>query len=106
MTRAERTNGALAEIAGERSRQVNVEGWSEKHDDEHDNGEMAAAASVYAALAALPPVSYEAFAPGEPPNRWPWDPKWFKPSTPRRDLVKAAALIVAEIERIDRLAGR
>lgn len=96
----------MAEIASERSRQVNVEGWTEAHDDEHGNGEMAAAASVYAAVAALPPVSYGAFAPGDAPNRWPWDPEWFKPTTPRRDLVKAAALIVAEIERQDRAAGR
>jgi hypothetical protein len=35
---------------------------------------------------------------------WPWDLKWWKPTTPRRDLVKAAALIVAEIERLDRAA--
>ena len=27
---------------------------------------------------------------------------WFKPTTPRRDLVKAGALIIAEIERLDR----
>lgn len=32
----------------------------------------------------------------------PWDEKWWKPKNPRRDLVKAGALILAEIERIDR----
>ncbi|MEB3421767.1 hypothetical protein VK682_24660 [Salipiger manganoxidans] len=37
---------------------------------------------------------------------WPWDRKWWKPTTPRRDLVKAGALIVAEIERLDRAALR
>jgi hypothetical protein len=37
-------------------------------------------------------------------SQWPggWDWSWFKPTTPRRDLVKAGALIVAEIERLDR----
>jgi hypothetical protein len=33
---------------------------------------------------------------------WPWDRKWWKPTDRRRDLVKAAALILAEIERLDR----
>jgi len=27
---------------------------------------------------------------------------WFKPTDPRRDLVKAGALCIAEIERLDR----
>ena len=33
---------------------------------------------------------------------WPWDWSWWKPRTPRKNLIRAAALIVAEIERIDR----
>ena len=33
---------------------------------------------------------------------WPWAASWWKPKNRRRDLVRAAALIVAEIERIDR----
>ena len=41
---------------------------------------------------------------GVRPATWPWDWKWWKPTNPRRDLVKAAALILAEIDRIDRAA--
>ena len=37
---------------------------------------------------------------------WPWDPHWFKTSSRRRDLIKAGALILAEIERLDRMAER
>ena len=37
---------------------------------------------------------------------WPWDAEWFKPSSSRRDLVKAAALLLAEIERDDRAASK
>jgi len=35
---------------------------------------------------------------------WPikWMAAWFKPTDPRRDLVKAGALCIAEIERLDR----
>lgn len=34
-----------------------------------------------------------------------WDMQWWKPGSPRRNLVKSGALILAEIERIDRAAG-
>jgi len=39
---------------------------------------------------------------GEGKIAWPWDPKWWKPKDRRRDLVRAAALIIAEIDRHDR----
>jgi hypothetical protein len=39
------------------------------------------------------------------PKMWPWARQWWKPTGARRDLVKAAALLLAEIERIDRAAG-
>lgn len=38
-------------------------------------------------------------------HAWPWDAEWWKPTDNRRDLVKAAALIIAEIERLDRAEG-
>ena len=38
----------------------------------------------------------------KPPSYWPWEPRWWKPKNPRRDLVRAAALLIAEIERLDR----
>ena len=41
-----------------------------------------------------------------PPSMWPWTSEWWKPSTRRRMLVKAAALILSEIERLDRAASR
>jgi hypothetical protein len=33
---------------------------------------------------------------------WPFERSAWKPKSPRSDMVKAAALIVAEIERLDR----
>lgn len=42
---------------------------------------------------------------GGKPWGWPWDASWWKPNARRRNLVKAGALILAEIERIDRAAG-
>jgi len=87
-----------AEIAAERRRQVSEEGLTPKHDDANNTEEMAEAAAAYALSAAQLPDTAE--------DVWPvnWDKKWFKPTTPRRDLIKAGALIVAEIERLDRAA--
>lgn len=89
---------AWLEVMGERIRQVAVEGWM----PEHDNGELARAAGCYAWIAAQSDGLRDVFI------TWPaeWTPEWWKPTDRRRDLVKAGALILAEIERLDRFAGR
>jgi hypothetical protein len=95
-------------IAAERQRQIDVEGWTPEHDDQHENGELAIAAGTYALHAGLTTEGdrhASDFGRGNPPGPWPWAPEWWKPSSPRRDLVKAAALLLAEIERLDRLSG-
>jgi hypothetical protein len=94
------TGGVLA-IAAERQRQVNEEGWSLDHDDTHSSGEMSAAASAYA-FSAFNNTTYRAYA-SDPIGFWPWDESWWKPKSPREDLVRAGALIAAEIDRLDRL---
>jgi hypothetical protein len=35
---------------------------------------------------------------------WPFDGSWLKPKSAREDLVRAGALIAAEIDRLDRVA--
>lgn len=95
----------IEEIAKERTRQVEQEGWTSEHDDQHDPGELAGAAAAYSLYTAneLHPNSQgDGFDAEHLPPGWCWEPAWFKPTTPRRNLIKAAALIVAEIERIDR----
>lgn len=103
---------AVEDVIAERIRQVEAEGWTPEHDDDHDRGEMALAAAVYARGATLDdPDRYvmdEFGLTGTPGNlliAWPWAKSWWKPHSRRRDLVKAAALIVAEIERLDRKAA-
>jgi hypothetical protein len=97
----------IDEIAAERVRQIGKEGWTAEHDDEHETGEMAVAAALYA----IGPVGQDAIVVPIAPNwraetllarLWPWSFDWWKPKTRRRDLIRAAALIVAEIERLDR----
>ena len=88
---------ALDDIATERRRQILEKGWRAGHDDLHRRAELATAASCYALNAAASPLRLV-------PHNWPWDTRWWKPTNTRRDLVKAGALIVAEIERLDRAA--
>ena len=88
---------AALDVLAERCRQVEAEGWTPEHDDTHSHGEMAAAAACYAFTGAQ--------SPHEITNRiWPWSFDWWKPVDNRRNLVKAGALIIAEIERLDRAA--
>lgn len=89
-------------IAQERSRQIEAEGWTPAHDDEHISGEMANAARSYAKVVSLQVCCV---APRQTsPLEWPWDEEWWKPSPdPICNLVKAGALIAAEIDRLQRM---
>lgn len=94
---------AAHDVFGERKRQQNVEGWTPEHDDQHESGEMSRAAGLYAISAGFASKYLEGETKTCPvPDSWPWADEWWKPTNTRRDLVKAAALILAEIERIDR----
>ncbi len=87
-----------------------------EHDDDHSKGELAMAAIAYAASACaavqaaaeqgmrLGDLDYAAMGAGVP-EFWPWFSDQWKPKSIRRDLVRAAALLIAEIDRLDR-AGR
>jgi len=89
------TRGVLDEIYQERRRQLD-EGYDAEHDDTHSEGEIAA----YAACMALPPdYRYTHVVEALTPVDW---------NTPvysgrRRDLIKSVAMLVAEVERLDRV---
>lgn len=100
---------AIEDVVNERQRQQLVEGYTTDRDDSYTYGELAGAAACYARhvngrswVFGSNPDDYQA----EPmPDSWPWDEEHWKPKSPRQDLVRAAALIIAEIERIDRALG-
>lgn len=92
---------AIEDIAAERRRQIEVEGFSAVCDDLYTQGELPAAAACYATGRAIVAVGPWFDGAG---SVWPWSRRWWKPTDRRRDLIKAGALIVAEIERLDRLA--
>lgn len=94
---------AARDVLAERRRQVEVEGWAPERDDhEHDRGQLACAAGCYALHSALMMEGYPDAYAEKVPAPWPWSPEWWKPKDARRNLVKAGALILAEIERLDR----
>lgn len=117
-TPASRMTPALLAVIAERERQVLRQGWTPEHDDDHADLALALAAACYAAapeLAMFPKQEDESGGRGETPvwrtyqvpELWPssWHAKWWKPKDRRTDLVRAAALILAEIERLDRASG-
>lgn len=84
---------ALRDVVAERRRQVEGEGWSAAHDDAHTAGELAQAGACYLLYSST-----------QTPAFWPWSPAWWKPKGYRSNFVRAAALVLAELERIDRAA--
>lgn len=90
-------------IAAERQRQIEEEGWTAEHDDNHGPGALAGSASAYA-MSASGTLIVGADTPVilDPPPFFGFDAAWWKPKTPREDLVRAGALIAAEIDRLDR----
>ncbi|HFH3670230.1 hypothetical protein [Pseudomonas aeruginosa] len=94
---------AWLDVQAERRRQITAEGWTPEHDDEHSHGQMARASACYALAGSSAPNDGTAALLVS--LAWPWDEQWWKPSTARRDMVKACALGLAEIERLDRTAA-
>ena len=89
------TREVFRQIEQERQRQIS-KGYDADHDDAHVCGEIAKAAACYA-IAGL----------GDQVKRkwlWPWEEAAFKDEGRLKNLVKAAALLVAEIERCERIS--
>lgn len=112
MNRKEQFMSGTELITAERQRQIDAEGWTPEHDDRHDTGELLYAACAYIdwsdaqAKELLDDADWRegVLRDEEPvPHVWPWDASWWKPSEdPIRNLVKAGALIAAEIDRLQR----
>lgn len=101
---------AMLAIIAERRRQIEVEGWTQEHDDTaHLPGDLAQAGACYAADVWRWTSSNQNERDAllfRAPGKWPWAGYWWKPQGFRRDLVRAGALIVAELEKHDRARMR
>lgn len=91
---------AWADVCNERARQV-FKGYTAAHDDEHDVEDLSEAAISYMMRAAHRPLGAQDYWPfiGDMPSRTAGE-------TERDDLVKAAAMALAAIERFDRKQER
>lgn len=89
-------------IAAERQRQITEEGWTPEHDGLHARGQLAEAAACYAM------TDFHRGCGGVVPEWWPWSDEYWKPCPDDRvrELVKAGALIAAEIDRLCAEASR
>lgn len=92
----------LDAISAERTRQMQQEGYTAGHDDEHKHNELVLAAECYLAAAVVSdrngglPVM-------RPPMKWPWAmDEWHPKPTAVENLAIAGALVAAEIDRIER----
>lgn len=118
-----REGEAIRLIQAERGRQISGEGWTEEHDDSHTDESLAMAAALYAAPKPLYEVrqcengvrwvdpwpwqrteTYHRYGDGDPTYRVADGDNRSKHPR-RRRLVIAGALILAEIERLDRAAS-
>jgi hypothetical protein len=86
---------AQRDVLKERAEQCTREGFTPAHDDAYAIGQLAEVGACYA-------HAFKRTYGQAAPLNWPWGDHWWKPTTPRRNLVKAAACIIAEIEKMDR----
>ena len=91
----------LDDIAAERQRQC-LKGYDAAHDDKHNDGEIALGAALYAIPYEMPGMEQDNFIRLHMMLDLSYD--WSLKPEPdhRKRLVKAAAMLVAEIERLDR----
>lgn len=122
-------------ITQERKRQIEIKRWTAEHDDEHIHGEMALAALAYASPFPVKVQAHvtkpcgcrsagectHTFGELQWIDPWPWSRDWDKrvfadgAPAPNKNLqaekridllVKAGALIAAEIDRLQRLGKK
>jgi len=98
--------GVLSEVAKERMRQIG-KGFDAAHDDRYVRNELLRAAIAYADHDDTPgPFESILGMKKGAPFGWPWDERWWRPEGKRKNLIKATALLLAEIEKMDRKAAR
>jgi hypothetical protein len=95
---------SLRSVLAERIRQIQFHCFYPDQDEEYVNGDLALAGACYAVEAVKQATETEG-AMRLAPEAWPWMAASWKPHDQRRNLVKAGALILAEIDRLDRAAA-
>ncbi|MDQ1185948.1 hypothetical protein [Agrobacterium larrymoorei] len=98
---------AVVDVMNERDRQWNEEGFTAETDDKYPAGRLARFAQVYLFGVWLRGEGKSAAdIKRETRSIWPGSKDLCKPKNDRADLVRAAALIIAEIEGLDRASEK
>lgn len=96
---------ALRDIIAERVEQIDKHGYTPLVDERYETpAELIGAATCYAETAHDQVVGPLGYDPDLAPAEWPWSPGHWRNGDPRRNLVKAAALLWAAIDNMDRAA--
>lgn len=103
---------AAVDVLTERQRQLKT--YTPEHDDAQTDGQLGRAAAAYAVASNSAVYEQDKARPARWDHSyiphvdrlWPWNWTYWKPKDRRHDLVRAGALILAEIERLDRIVGR
>lgn len=96
-------SAAATDVIAERQRQITDEGFTPEQDDKYDREELVSAAISYIRLATIwKDKDPDCYRKSSAPMSWPWSPEWWKPTNPRRDMIKGIALLIAALERRDR----
>ena len=106
-------SSVLIEIAAERHQQFDTEGRTSTYfATNHKGRQLARAAACYADHYVGRSWLLEKMRDGllryqeeQAPDEWPFTPRYWKPRSPRQDLILAAALLLAEIEQFDKKGG-
>ncbi|VWB34826.1 hypothetical protein BAR24066_01512 [Burkholderia arboris] len=108
MSCADALTDAARDVLIERLRQIEVKGWTSEHDDEQTCEEIAVMASYFAMPTGVRNWPMNGTNDGATLGQAILPDGWVVriETDRRRELVKAAALILAEIERMDRVQPR
>lgn len=100
-------------FASERTRQIELLGYTIEHDADHHFTDLVKAAQCYSAVAAMTETNVwdeqtqewftrDEIIEGIIDTIWPWEPHFFKPSTDAmRNLEKAGALLAAAYDNLE-----
>lgn len=95
------SKGGLDMLA-ERARQKSEEGYTDQHDDAHDNGSLISKAIAYLVDVRLREQGAAGFTEA-PPDYWPGKPEEWKPKREIwRQKVQAGAILIADLDRQER----
>lgn len=94
------TAPGLRDVIAERLAQIEKHGFTLEHDLGHHPGDIAAGAGSYLSTA-IGQLYGKAFDPKEIDPEWPWEREAWRPGDARANLIKAVAIALAVIDRID-----